>query len=116
MAVNQADGTLFASIFMYPATAAYASIHHGGRWITPFLVVASVGIGIAIITSARFVLYSLMDRVIKSKTMASENGWPALILGLPLFFVYLAFPIVVTSLGLFIIYVGCAWVTQATAL
>lgn len=115
MAVNHADGTLFASILMYPATAAYASINNGGRWVTPLLVVASIGIGIAIITSARFVLYSLMERGIKSKLMANENGWPALILGPPIMLVYLAFPIVVTCLGLFITYAGCVWATKVTA-
>ena len=116
MAVNHADGTLFASILMYPATAAYASIHNGGRWVTPFLVIASIGIGIAIITSARFVLYSLMERVIKSKLMANEDGWPALILGPPMMLIYLAFPIVVTSLGLFLTYAGCLWATHPSAL
>jgi hypothetical protein len=116
MAVNHADGTLFASILMYPAAAAYASIHNGGRWVTPFLVITSIGIGIAIITSARFVLYSLMERVIKSKLMANEDGWPALILGPLMMLIYLAFPIVVTSLGLFLTYAGCVWATHASAL
>jgi hypothetical protein len=116
MAVNHADGTLFASLLMYPAAAAYASIHNGGRWVTPFLVITSIGIGIAIITSARFVLYSLMERVIKSKLMANEDGWPALILGPPMMLIYLAFPIVVTSLGLFLTYAGCVWATHASAL
>lgn len=116
MAVNHADGILFASIWMYPATATYASIHNGGRWVTPFLVVASIGIGVAIITSARFVLYSLMERVIKSKRMANENGWSALLLGPPIMLFYLALPFVVTSLGLFITYAGCVWATKVTAL
>jgi hypothetical protein len=116
MAVNHADGIVFASIWMYPATAAYAAIHNGGRWVTPFLAVASIGIGITIITSARFVPYSLMERFIKSKLMANENGWLALLLGPPIMLFYLALPFVVTSLGLFITYAGCVWATKVTAL
>jgi hypothetical protein len=39
-----------------------------------------------------------------------------LILGPLMMLIYLAFPIVVTSLGLFLTYAGCVWATHASAL
>jgi hypothetical protein len=57
-----------------------------------------------------------MERFIKSKLMANENGWLALLLGPPIMLFYLALPFVVTSLGLFITYAGCVWATKVTAL
>jgi hypothetical protein len=101
MAVNHADGTLFASILMYPIAAAYAAFGAGTRWTTPLFVMAGLAIGVLVVSSSRFLLYSAMGRILSSRKLHDENGWLAWIVGVPLMLVYLAFPIAISCGGIY---------------
>ncbi len=109
MAVNHADGTLFASLLVYPIAAAYAAFGAGARWTAPLFFVAGLATGALIVIASRFVLYSVMGRVLTSKVMQDENGWPAWIVGTPLLIAYLAFPIAITCAGLYMTWLASDW-------
>ena len=64
MAVNHADGMLFGSIFMYPIVGACAAFCAGARWMTPLFFVAGLAFGVVLVIASRFVLYSVMERVV----------------------------------------------------
>ena len=116
MAVNHADGTLFASVLMYPIAAAYAAFVAGARWTTPLFSLAGLATGVLVVIASRFVLYSAMGRVLKSKMMQDENGWAAWIVGGPLMLAYLAFPVAITCAGLYLTYHASVWAADTFTL
>lgn len=113
MAVNHADGMRFASVVLYPIAAGYGAFGAGARWTTPLFVVAGLAIGVLTVLVSRFVLYSLMGRVLSSRMMQDENGWPAWIIGAPLMLVYFVYPIAIAYLGIYFAWRGSILVARA---
>ncbi len=113
MAVNHADGMLFASVVLYPVAAGYGAFGAGARWTTPLFVVAGLAIGVLTVLVSRFVLYSLMGRVFNLRMMQDENGWPAWIIGGPLMLVYFVYPMAIAYLGIYFAWRGSILVARA---
>ncbi|MCO8120439.1 hypothetical protein NHH03_01725 [Stieleria sp. TO1_6] len=113
MAVNHADGMLFGSVVMYPIAAGNAAFTAGARWMTLPFFAGGLVVGISLVIASRFVLYSVLGRVVTPGMMEDKNGWQAWIIAVPLMLFYLAYPIAITCAGIYMTYNGSQWAAQA---
>lgn len=109
MAANHADGMLFGSVLLYPIVAAHTAFSAGARWTTPLFFVVGLAIGLFLVTTSRFALYSVIEAFMSSRMAQSENRWYGWIIGAPVMLAYFLFPIAITCAGLYIVYHGSLW-------
>jgi hypothetical protein len=113
MAVNYADGMLFGSIPAYPIAAIAGAYCAGSRWSLPLVAPAGLVVGVAVVLASRFRIYSLLERLLRSRLMRNDRSFIAATLGCPLMVVYLAFPHAVNIAGVCGTFKGAFWVADA---
>jgi hypothetical protein len=110
MAVNHADGTLFASVLFYPVVAAMAGASAGAGWFTALLIPAGLALGLAVTCIGRRLIYLMMAAVVKRTW--TVKGWAEWILGVPMLVLYFTLPYSIVAAGLCGTWYGSIWLVR----
>ena len=110
MAVNYADGFMFASIVMYPIIAGKAALSQGFSWLMLLFLPLSICIGIVVIYLGRKLTYGILGPCVKR--IERMTVWIQYILGTPLLLLYFVLPLAITGAGLYCTWIGSMWLVQ----
>ena len=111
MAVNHADGTLFATAMLCPIAAGLGAVSAEAGWWVLVFVAAGVPVGLAVAWAGRRLVYSVLNRPIKimSETTSSWTRW---CVGIPSFVVYLVLPSGISIATVVGTWLGTSWLAR----
>ena len=110
MAVNHADGMMFASVVFYPIVATKAALSADAGWIAAFFIPAGLAVGVGVTYVGRKIIYSMMECGLK-RTEAFK-GWVQQIVGMPMLLLYLILPLAIPGAGIYGTWLGSVWLVR----
>ena len=95
----------------YPIAAGKAALPAHAGWFTPVFVAAGLLVGLAVISTSRKFIYSILERVL-GDPVTPHSRWFEWAMGAPMLVLYFILPYAITAVGLCGVYFGTTWVVQ----
>jgi hypothetical protein len=113
MAINHADGTMFASVLAYPFAAGAGAAQAGAGWLAVLFVPAGLAIGIGACYVGRTIIYSIMGMVLNHSALRLQRQWLQNVVLVPFLVLYMVLPYTITAGGLWLTWAGSGWIVHA---